>query len=607
MKPITMLLMLCYIFLNSSVNFASAYSSTGYPEAPLAIGVPQLYSPADQSTDRPLSQTLSWSAVSEAVSYEVQTANDSLFYSGVKDTVVTTTYRELWWLQNNRKYFWRVKAIDFFGQASEWSVTWGFTTVAAAPPKPVLQSPSNGLTGQPQSILFKWYPADGAKIYTLELAADTFFTNVTHHVDTLRTNSMQISGLKSGMKYFWRVNAYNRGGLSDWSDVWKVSVALAQTPLLSPANSSTNQPLNVTLQWKPVPFADSYDLQVSTIPAVSSIFFEDKDVKETSREIPQLSNSTTYYWRVRAKQGGNTGIFSDIWNFTTIKPLPGVPVLASPADGATFQPLSITLMWNTAPNALMYYLQVSEKDDFSAIIFEDSTITRTSQQISSLNFGTRYYWRVRAKNITGTSQFSNVCSFVTLLPAPETLAASSHGLMKVKLTWAESSYNEQGFIIERKSTGSFSVIDSTGANATSFIDSTVEMGTAYIYRVRTFNSAALSQYSNEASVTTIVSVQTKEGLLPLEFDLFQNYPNPFNPSTRISYAIPFESDVKLTVYNSLGKVVRELVNGIQHQGVYEVRFEANDLPSGLYFFAIDARSPLNGKEFKSVKKMLLVK
>lgn len=608
-----MLLMVCYIFLNSAAISANEYSSKGFFVLQAdtlniaAPSTPQLYSPSNQSIDRPLKTSLSWSTISDAATYEVQVATDSLFNYGVRDSVVTNIYYELWWLQNSRKYFWRVKAIDFLGQESSWSEIWGFTTVSAAPPKPALMSPSDGAVNQPQSILMKWYPSEGAKIYTLELAADTFFNNVTHHIDTLRTNSMQISNLKNGMKYFWRVNAYNKGGLSDWSQVWRFSVVLAQTPLLSPANSSNNQSLNVTLKWKPVLSADSYQLQVSTYPAFSSIFFEDASVKETSRELPPLSNSTTYYWRVRAKQGSNTGIFSDTWNFTTIKPLPNVPVLTSPADGATFQPLNITLMWNTAPNALMYRLQVSNKSDFSTVFFDDSTITKTSQDIYSLKNGTRYYWRVSSKNSAGSSQFSNACSFVTVMLSPDALQASSFGIKKVKLTWGDNSDNEAGFIIERKTTGGFEVIDTAAINKTSFIDSTVSMATAYTYRIKSFNSAAVSQYSNEAAVTTITSVETKEGVLPLEFDLFQNYPNPFNPSTKIDYAIPFESSVKLTIYNSLGKVIRELVNGIQHQGLYEVRFDATDLPSGLYFYAIDARSPLNGQEFKSVKKMLLVK
>ncbi|MGE5350654.1 MAG: fibronectin type III domain-containing protein [Acidobacteriota bacterium] len=607
MKRTSMLLMLCYIFLNSTVNFASEYSSTASFKALLVPETPQLYSPENQAIDRPLNQSLSWSTISDAVSYEVMVGNDSLFYSGVRDTVVTNIYRDLWWLKNNRKYYWKVKAIDFFGQGSEWSETWGFTTVSAAPSKPALQSPTNGLTGQPQTILFKWYPADGAKIYDLEIAADTFFNNLIFRVDTLRTNSMQITGLKNGMKYFWRVNAYNNGGLSDWSDVWKFTVAMAQTPLLSPANSSNNQPLNVTLKWKPVAFAEGYQLQVSTFPAFSSIFFEDAAVKETSRDIPQLANNTTYYWRVRAKQGDNAGIYSDTWNFTTIKPLPNVPVLTSPADGSTFQPVAITLMWNTAPNALIYRLQVSEASDFATLLFDDSTITKTSQAIYNLKNGTRYYWRVSSKNAAGSSQFSNACNFVTVMIRPDQLAASSFGIKKVKLIWSDNSDNEAGFIIERKTTGSYETIDTVSANKTSYIDTTVQTGTTYIYRIKSFNAAAMSQYSNETNVTTISSVETAGGLLPLEFDLFQNYPNPFNPSTKINYAIPFESNVKLTVYNSLGKVVRELVNGVQHQGVYEVRFDAYELPSGLYFYAIDAKSPYNGQEFKSVRKMLLVK
>lgn len=607
MKKISILLMLCYIFLNTSVNIASEYSSRGISHKVLAPDAPQLYSPANQSVDRSLKSSLSWSTVTDAFTYEVMVGNDSLFYSGVRDTIVTNRYRDLWWLQNNKKYYWRVRALDFLGQESEWSETWGFTTVVAAPPKPVLQSPSNNVTGQPQSILFKWYAAEGAKIYTLELASDTFFNSVTHHIDTLKTNSMTISNLKNGAKYFWRVNAYNRGGLSPWSDVWKVSVVLAQTPLLSPSNSSNNQPLNVTVKWKPVANAESYQLQVSIFPAFTSIFFEDAAVKETSRELPQLNNGTTYYWRVRAKQGNNAGIYSDPWNFTTIRPLPNVPVLASPADGSAFQPVNITLMWKSALNALTYRLQVSEAADFSTILFDDSTITKTSQDIYSLKSGTKYYWRISSKNATGTSPFSNPCSFATIMSQPGSLAAAASGVGKVKLTWQDNTDNEAGFIIERKSAGSYEAVDTALANTKSFIDTTVQMGTLYTYRIKAYNSAAVSQWSNEAQVTTLVSVETGAGLLPLEFELFQNHPNPFNPSTTITYAIPYESSVKLTIYNSLGKVVREIANGIVGQGVYQVRFDASSLPSGLYFCAIEARGTQNSQEYKSVKKMLLVK
>ncbi|MBT8391613.1 MAG: T9SS type A sorting domain-containing protein, partial [Ignavibacteriaceae bacterium] len=83
--------------------------------------------------------------------------------------------------------------------------------------------------------------------------------------------------------------------------------------------------------------------------------------------------------------------------------------------------------------------------------------------------------------------------------------------------------------------------------------------------------------------------------------LEQNYPNPFNPSTIISYQIPEDSFVSLTVFDVLGNEVASLVNENKQSGSYEVMFNASTLPSGVYFYTLAAG------EFVGTKKMLLIK
>ncbi len=88
---------------------------------------------------------------------------------------------------------------------------------------------------------------------------------------------------------------------------------------------------------------------------------------------------------------------------------------------------------------------------------------------------------------------------------------------------------------------------------------------------------------------------------PTEFILYQNYPNPFNPTTSIGYQLSAFSQVTLKVYDILGKEVTTLVNKEKQAGSYEVKWNAANLPSGVYFYQLKAGS------FLSTKKMVFMK
>lgn len=98
-----------------------------------------------------------------------------------------------------------------------------------------------------------------------------------------------------------------------------------------------------------------------------------------------------------------------------------------------------------------------------------------------------------------------------------------------------------------------------------------------------------------------VVLDVKEEVIPEVYGLEQNYPNPFNPNTVIRYSVPTEEFVTIKVYNMLGQEVRTLFSGRQFAGVHSVSFNASSLPSGVYFYSIQAGS------FAQVKKMMLLK
>jgi len=101
-------------------------------------------------------------------------------------------------------------------------------------------------------------------------------------------------------------------------------------------------------------------------------------------------------------------------------------------------------------------------------------------------------------------------------------------------------------------------------------------------------------------------LETPDGNVPAKFALRQNYPNPFNLSTTIEFALDEPGDVEMTIYDILGRRVRQLVSGYYPAGVNAVQFDGKDsygmpLPSGMYFYFIRAG------DLAESKKMVLLK
>jgi hypothetical protein len=108
------------------------------------------------------------------------------------------------------------------------------------------------------------------------------------------------------------------------------------------------------------------------------------------------------------------------------------------------------------------------------------------------------------------------------------------------------------------------------------------------------------------TVTKATGIEESNNNLPTEFKLCQNYPNPFNPSTVISYKLPVDSNVKLKIYDTLGREVKSLVDSYQGSGNYSLIWDATDdnnnpVSSGVYFYKLEAG------EACIQKKMVLVR
>ncbi len=116
------------------------------------------------------------------------------------------------------------------------------------------------------------------------------------------------------------------------------------------------------------------------------------------------------------------------------------------------------------------------------------------------------------------------------------------------------------------------------------------------------NLEVLEAVLNETRFTNVAV----DGAIPATFGLSQNYPNPFNPTTSISYSIPEESHVAITIYSILGREVRTLVSNVQPAGRYTLHWDGKDnfgrgVASGVYFYRMETKS------FAAVRKMLFIK
>ena len=230
------------------------------------------------------------------------------------------------------------------------------------------------------------------------------------------------------------------------------------------------------------------------------------------------------------------------------------------------------------------------------------TISSTITGLNIANEAT-FWIRWNSFDASGADDGIAVDDFEIGLPLPVELTSftSTVAGKKITLNWVTATeVDNYGFDVEKSTDNkTFTKIgfvagagNSNSDKYYSFTDEVNALG-KYYYRLKQVDTDGSFEYS------PVLTVQ--QGSTPTKFALNQNYPNPFNPSTKISFALATDSDVKLTVFNVLGQEVATLVNGSLTAGTHSVDFNAAGLNSGLYFYKLQAGS------FTATKKMMLTK
>jgi hypothetical protein len=227
---------------------------------------------------------------------------------------------------------------------------------------------------------------------------------------------------------------------------------------------------------------------------------------------------------------------------------------------------------------------------------------------------TKYYWRVRAKNASGSTSFTAPWSFTTagVAPAPVSLVSPAHGSTLAsttqQFTWHRGtpSVTRYWFEIAMDSLFATRQPDSTLTD-TSKTMLTLLNNTTYWWRVRAGNTEGWGAFSETRRFRVSVTDVQHEKSIPTSYALEQNYPNPFNPSTLITFSIPRETHVRLEVFSLLGNSIATLVDERLGAGRYSVTFDAGKvsehatLSSGPYIYRLNAGGTVIARKMAFVK------
>jgi transcriptional regulator CtsR len=407
-------------------------------------------------------------------------------------------------------YYYRVRAYSAAGN-SAYSNEASATTLPLPPSAPTLKSPASVSTVSNLTPRLEWNASSGAVSYGVQVSTSSSFASLLVNETGITNLYYDIAPevLNWSTTYYWRVNARNSfGSVSNWSSYWYFKTAIGPPSNLVATPISSSQ---INLIWQDNS-SDETGFKIERKTGSGSYSqIATVGVGVTSYSNTGLTASTTYYYWVRAYNTAGNSAYSNEASATTLPPPPPAPTLKSPASASTVSSLTPRLEWNASSGAVSYGIQISISSSFANLVVNETGIANLYYDIAPgiLKWNTTYYWRVNARNSFGsTSSWSTSRYFKTAIGpppnAPSDLVATPISSSQINLTWQDNSSDETGFKIERKTgSGSYSQIATVGANVTSYSNSGLSASTTYYYRVRAYSAAGNSDYSNEASATTL--------------------------------------------------------------------------------------------------------
>ena len=215
-----------------------------------------------------------------------------------------------------------------------------------------------------------------------------------------------------------------------------------------------------------------------------------------------VTSGRTYYYRVASYRGVDQSGYSNTASAAVVGSPPAAPTNLT-ARGVSSSQIDLSWTDNSNNEEGFEIERSTDRVNFTWVATVGGS--RTSYSDTGRSPGVTCYYRVRARNQSGASGYSNTAAGTPIptLTAPTSLAATVNSSSKITLNWRDNSSGETGFKVEMSTDGvHFTVIKTLGANATRYAKSGLSPDTTYHFRVRAYTASGFSGYSNTVSATT---------------------------------------------------------------------------------------------------------
>jgi titin len=440
---------------------------------------------------------LNWTDTSTYESgYKIERSTDGVNFTQIAARSANSTTFSNTGLVANSTYHYRVRAYDGPNDSA-------YSNVVAATTQAVAGAPTNlgAVAISSSRIVLSWTDNGTNEAgFKVERGIDgVSFTQIAIVGANVTTYSN--TNLIATTPYHYRVRAYEGTNHSGYSNS---AAATTLAPPAAPANlvATVVSSSRIDLSWTDnSTYEGGFKIERST-DGVNFTQIAAYAANSTTFSNTGLVANSTYHYRVRAYDGPNDSAYSNVVAGST-QAVAGAPTnLGAVAISSS----RIVLSWtdNGTNEAGFKVERGIDGVSFTQIAIVGANVTTYSN--TNLIAATPYHYRVRAYEGTNHSGYSNSAAATTLAPpaAPANLVATAVSSSRIDLSWTDNSTYEGGFKIERSTDGmNFSQIATSTANGTVYSNTNLLANTTYYYRVRAYDGANHSDYSNAASEATL--------------------------------------------------------------------------------------------------------